>query len=286
MPESTHHSVPSSHTAPPEAQDDSGEKSAKSSYEILQEEISQGLGELNRPAPGLLLSGLSAGLDVGFSLFFMGVVLTLMLPEASEPLTTFLVANMYSVGFIFVILGRSELFTEHTALAVFPLLDGNASVGQVGRLWALVYSSNLVGATLAAVMAVVLGPRLGAIDPAALQSIGHKMVEADGVTMLLSGVVAGWLMGLLSWLVSAAQGTVGRIVVVWLITTGMGLAGLHHCIVGTTEVLAAVFTGGETTLADYWRFLGWSTLGNTLGGVTMVAVLKYGHAVQSGEGEE
>lgn len=258
---------------------------AKSSWEILQEEISQGLGELNRPAPGLLLSGLSAGLDLGFSLFFMGVALTLMLPAAPEPATTFLVANMYSVGFIFVILGRSELFTEHTALAVFPFLNGEASLGQVGRLWILVYAANLVGATLAAVMAVTLGPRLGAIDPVALQQIGHKMVEAPGPTMLLSAVVAGWLMGLLSWLVSASTGTVGRILVVWLITTGMGLTGLHHCIVGTTEVLAAVFTGGDTTLADYGRFLGWSTLGNAIGGVTMVAVLKYGHAVRSAEAE-
>lgn len=263
--------------------DESDEQNARTSYEILQQEIYQGLGELQRPAPGLLLSGLSAGLDVGFSLFFMGVILTLMMPAVPEPLTTILVANMYSVGFIFVILGRSELFTEHTALAVFPLLNGNASVGQVGRLWALVYGSNLVGAALAAVMAVVLGPRLEVIDPAALQSIGGKMVKADGLTMLLSGIVAGWLMGLVSWLVSASRGTLGRIVVVWLITTGMGLAGLHHCIVGTTEVLAAVFTGGETTFADYGRFLGWSTLGNTVGGVTMVAILKYGHAVRSAE---
>ncbi|MEJ2539450.1 MAG: formate/nitrite transporter family protein [Gemmatimonadota bacterium] len=111
------------------------------------------------------------------------------------------------------------------------------------------------------------------------------MVEASSGTMMLSGIVAGWLMGLLSWLVAASRETVGRILVVWLITTGMGLAGLHHCIVGTTEVLAAVFSGGETTFADYGRFLLWSTVGNTLGGVTMVAVLKYGHAVRSAEAE-
>lgn len=258
---------------------------AKTSYEILQEEISQGMGELNRPAPGLLLSGLSAGLDVGFSLFFMGVVYTLMLPDTPEPLTTFLVANMYSVGFIFVILGRSELFTEHTALAVFPLLNGRATVGQVGRLWSLVYLSNLVGATLAALLAVTLGPSLGAIRPEAVQYIGGKMVEASTGTMLLSAITAGWLMGLVSWLASAARDTTARILVVWLITTGMGLAGLHHCIVGTTEVLAAVFSGGETTYADFGRFLGWSTLGNIIGGVSMVALLKYGHAVRSVEAD-
>lgn len=256
---------------------------AKTSREILKEEISQGLEELNRPAPGLLLSGLSAGLDVGFSLFFMAVVYTLMMPVTPEPLTTFLVANMYSVGFIFVILGRSELFTEHTALAVFPLLDGRATTGQVGRLWGLVYASNLVGATLAALLAVNLGPRLGVIDPEAVQYIGHKMVDTSAGTMLLSAIAAGWLMGMVSWLVSAARDTTARIIVVWLITTGMGLAGLHHCIVGTTEVLAAVFSGGDTTMADFARFLVISTVGNTIGGVTMVALLKYGHASRTVE---
>ncbi|HSM06971.1 MAG TPA: formate/nitrite transporter family protein [Longimicrobiales bacterium] len=276
-----------SHRTPvPRPSPASEDREAKTSHEILQEEIAHGLGELNRPTSGLLLSGLSAGLDVGFSLFFMGVMLTLLLPAAPEPLTTLLVANMYSVGFIFVILGRSELFTEHTTLAVFPLLNGDATAGQVGRLWGLVYMSNLVGATLAAVMAVVLGPRLGAIDPEALTTIGGHLVEADTGTMFLSAVVAGWLMGLLSWLASASRETMGRILVVWLITTGMGLAGLHHCIVGTAEVLAAVFVGGgEVTMGDYGRFLLWSTLGNTLGGVTMVAVLKYGHAVQSSDAD-
>ncbi|MEQ9568850.1 MAG: formate/nitrite transporter family protein [Longimicrobiales bacterium] len=260
---------------------------AKTSYRILQEEIAQGLDELKRPTRGLLLSGLSAGLDVGFSVFFMGVALTLMMPGGSpEPWTTLFVGTMYSVGFIFVILGRSELFTEHTALAVFPLLNGNATVGDVGRLWGLVYASNLVGASVAALMTVTLGPRLEAIDPAALAEIGEKLVSADTGTMFLSAVVAGWLMGLLSWLVSASQETMGRIVVVWIITTGMGIAGLHHCIVGTAEVLAAVGSPGPVQMGDFGRFLLWSTLGNTAGGVTLVAMLKYGHAVRSVDADE
>ncbi|HSM06268.1 MAG TPA: hypothetical protein VK858_16730, partial [Longimicrobiales bacterium] len=87
-----------SHRTPvPRPSPASDDREAKTSYEILQEEIAHGLGELNRPTSGLLLSGLSAGLDVGFSLFFMGVMLTLLLPAAPEPLTTLLVANMYSV---------------------------------------------------------------------------------------------------------------------------------------------------------------------------------------------
>jgi formate/nitrite transporter FocA (FNT family) len=192
-----------------------------------------------------------------------------------------LLGNMYAIGFIFVILGRSELFTEHTALAVFPVLRGRATVSQLSRLWGLVFAANLLGAALFAVFVVTLGGRLGVIRPEAFDAISRSLVEHDAMTMVLSAIAAGWLMGLLSWLVAAAQETLSRVVVVWIITFGMGLAGLHHCIVGSVEVLAGLFTGLGTTPSEYFRFLLWSTLGNILGGVALVAVLKYSHAVRS-----
>lgn len=84
----------------------------KSYRTILYQEIIAGLAELKRPTGGLLLSSLSAGLDIGFSLLLMAVMLSAVAGRLSDPVTDILVANMYSVGFILVILGRSELFTE------------------------------------------------------------------------------------------------------------------------------------------------------------------------------
>lgn len=254
---------------------------AKTSEEILAEEVVHGLSELERPAPGLLLSGFSAGLDIGFSVFFMGIVLTLIDPGASPLFTRFMLANTYAVGFIFVILGRSELFTEHTTLAVFPVLRRDASLRQLGRLWALVYTANLVGAFVFAVFVTTLGPRMSLIDPAAFLEISHELLRHDSLTMFMSAVAAGWLMGILSWLVAAAQETLARIVIVWLITAGIGFAGLHHCILGTVEMLTGVLTSPDVKVAEFGRFLLWSTLGNTAGGVALVAVLKYSHAVRS-----
>lgn len=268
--------LPNDEGEPPETLSDPDQ--AKTSREILEEEIWQGLGELRRPAPGLLLSGLSAGLDIGFSVLFMAAILTLLDPAASPLLQSFLLGNAYTLGFIFVILGRSELFTEHTALAVFPVLQGKASLTQLGRLWILVYVSNLVGAAIFAGFAVVLGPRLGIIDAAAFQAIAHELVRHDAVTIVLSALAAGWLIGLLSWLVSAARETVSQVVVVWLITFVVGFLGLHHCIVGSVEVLGGVFAGAGTTWADFARFLLWTTLGNIVGGVALVAVVKHSHA--------
>ena len=98
--------------------------------------------------------------------------------------------------------------------------------------------------------------------------------------ILVSAILAGWLMGLVSWLVTAGRDTISEIVFVWLVTGTIGLAHFHHCIAGSVEVLAAVFAGQGTTLADFGHFLLFSTLGNVIGGVFFVALVKYGHATK------
>jgi formate/nitrite transporter FocA (FNT family) len=96
-------------------------------------------------------------------------------------------------------------------------------------------------------------------------------------------VLAGWLMGLLSWLVAASRDTIGQIFIVLLVTTAIGLCHLHHAVVGTAEVLAGVFSGAGATLADFGKFLLWATLGNMLGGFFFVALIKFGHIRSSSE---
>ena len=88
---------------------------------------------LERSSGPLFLSALSGGLDVGFSLFLMAATWTLMDGDLARVVKELLIASMYSVGFIFVVVGRSELFTEQTTLAVLPVLNGKASVYQLLR---------------------------------------------------------------------------------------------------------------------------------------------------------
>lgn len=76
----------------------------------------------------------------------MEVMLTLVSSVYGTPLTETLFANFYSVGFIFVILGRSELFTEQTTLGRFPVLDGRAALSSLVRLWELIYGGHVIGA--------------------------------------------------------------------------------------------------------------------------------------------
>lgn len=257
----------------------------KPARRILEQEISEGLGEIRRSTAGLLMAGLSAGLDVGFSVLLIAVVLTRA--ENFSPLVTeLLVANMYSIGFIIVILGRSELFTEHTALAVMPLLNGQSSLRDLGRLWGLVYVANLAGGAIIAALLVVTAPALGVVTEPVFGDIARRMVDHSWWVILLSGVLAGWLMGLVSWLVAASRDTIGQIVLIWLVTSAIGFSHLHHSIVGSVEVLAGLFAGQGITWAHFGHFLLWATLGNSIGGAVFVALVKYSHIIHSDTEEE
>ena len=262
---------------------DPSETEQAAGEDILDIEIRRGLSELQRPTTGLSLSALSAGLDIGFGPLLMAVVLTTAGVAGTGELTKqLLLAVAYGVGFIFVVLGRSELFTEHTALAVLPVIDGRASVARLARLWGIVYVANLVGALAFAGLIVTIGPSVDVVEQSAIVELAEIYTDQPSIGLLGGGVLAGWLMGLLSWLVAGADSTAARILVVWLIAAAIGIAHLPHCIAGTVEVVAGVLVSPALGPMAFGRFLALSTVGNAIGGTVFVSLLKYGHVVRSG----
>jgi formate/nitrite transporter FocA (FNT family) len=241
---------------------------------ILRQEIETGMEQLRRPTSGLLLSAMSAGLDVSFGPL---MVLTVLALSPSETLTSRLVTALaYSIGFVIVILGKSELFTEHTTLAVLPLLSGQTTVRRVARLWVMVYSGNLIGAVVFAALAVALGPGLHLFTVADIARLCDRITEFGPWVIFGSGVAGGWMMGLVSWLVTAARDTVGQVLLIVLVAGSISFLHLHHSIAGSVEVLMGVWTGHVTPLG-YARFLALATAGNAVGGIVLVAAVKYGH---------
>lgn len=252
----------------------------KPAREILDSMIEKGKHEIDRETDGLFLSSLSAGLDIGFGPLLMGVILTLTAGSYGDLQTELLLASAYSVGFIFVILGRSELFTEHTTLAVMPVIDGQSSLKKLARLWGIVYTGNIIGGFLFTGLAVLLMPGLGVITPEAFGTIAHKLVSHPLHWLLVAGIFAGWLMGLLAWLVSSAENTIGRVFFIWMVTATIGMLHLPHSIAGNVEVLFGLFTSNSVTIMDYLAFLSLSTIGNAIGGAIFVGIMKYGHVTR------
>ncbi|HEV7265296.1 MAG TPA: formate/nitrite transporter family protein [Falsiroseomonas sp.] len=232
----------------------------------------EGVLELERKASALLFSGFAAGLSMGFSLLTEGLLMA-GLPDASWRR---LVASFgYTVGFLIVVLGRQQLFTENTITPVLPLLRqrDRTTLWRVLRLWGLVLAANMAGAwAFAAVLAhtAAFGPEV----KDALSRIARHVPDGAFWTVFLKAVFAGWLIALMVWLLPAAETSRPFIIVV--VTYVVAIGGLAHVIVGSVEVLYLV-ESGRAAWADFaLRFFAPTLLGNVVGGVALVAALNYG----------
>ncbi|WP_251342376.1 formate/nitrite transporter family protein [Haloplanus halophilus] len=250
-----------------------------SQEETLRAQLELGKEELSRPTRGLALSGLSAGLDIGFGPLFMTALITAGAGVWTEPTLRIATGVSYAIGFVFVVLSGTELFTEHTTLAVLPVLNGEATVFDLLRLWGVVYATNLVGGAVFAAGMVRFGPAYGIIDPTAFVRLAGPLVSHSVLTTLAAAVLAGWLMALLSWMVTSVKGSSARIILVVAVTAVIGFGHLPHSIAGNVEVLAGLLVSPAITAADYLRFLAVTTVGNVLGGTVFVSLLKYGYVI-------
>jgi formate-nitrite transporter family protein len=127
--------------------------------EILEEQIETALREHNRSNQDLFLSAISAGLEVGFSVFLMAVIFSLFNGVIHPSFLQVFIALAYPL-----VIGRSELFTEHTTLAVIPVLNRNATIKSLLVLWGIVYAGNLLGGYIFGYILSVLPERLNSID--------------------------------------------------------------------------------------------------------------------------
>lgn len=249
--------------------------------DILADQMETGLAEYNRSSSSLFLSSLTAGLEIGFSVFLMGIVYTLFHGKISEAALHVALACSYPIGFLLVVIGRSELFTEHTNLALYPVLEKKKSIVQLFQLWGNILAGNLLGGFLIGGFLCWIGPAMEIISVEAFIHLAQKMLKFDYSIILGSAVLAGWLMGLLSWLLSAAKETVSRILIVIILTTVIGMGGLHHSIVGSVEIFAGLLLSPDIGWGDYLPVQFIAIIGNLIGGTFFVATLKYSHVTKA-----
>ncbi len=242
-------------------------------FETIRREGEQ---ELARPVFSLAASGLAAGLSMGMSLGGEGLIRTLLPDEKWRPLVT---SAGYSLGFLIVILGRQQLFTENTVTAILPLLDDPRKFKtflRVARLWAVVLLANLAGAFLFA-FAVSHFPMFSSEVRRTFSEIGHEAASPAFGAIVWRGLIAGWLIALMVWILPAAEQT--RIFVIIIVTYVVGLGSFSHIVAGSVEVLYLVATG-QLSFAHYLgSYLTPVFLGNAIGGVSLVSLLNYGQIV-------
>jgi formate/nitrite transporter FocA (FNT family) len=187
----------------------------------------------------------------------------------------------YSIGFLAVIAGSQQLFTENTLTPVVPLLSrkSGVTIGQVLRLWAVVFVANIVG-TLLFALAAAFTPTFGPEIKSAFAALGTEAVGHTFWSMFSRAVAAGWVIALMVWMLPGARHN--RLWVIVIMSYVIGVAGMSHIIAGSSEVAYVALTGAIPWSAYFVDFMIPTLLGNVIGGVTLVAALNHGQ-VTSGE---
>lgn len=249
-----------------------------SADEIFQRILATADEEFNRSFRLLFLSGLAAGFAM--SLSFVGVAALSGLIPGENGASSAAGYLLYPVGFMFVVLGSYQLFTENTLTPVTLVMTRVASIPAMLRVWAVVFAANILG--VAASAYVLANTHVLEPEAATMASrIGHHFFELSWGAIFWKGVFAGVLIAGMVWLIHAARDTAARVLVIFALTYAVGAAELAHCIVGAGETLYVVFSGEESLLAFFTEFLVPATLGNTVGGVVLVALLNYSHTHES-----
>ena len=241
-----------------------------STEEVFQRIIARADEEFSQPRRLLFFSGLAAGLITSVS-FLSRAALTAATGE-TEP---GLLANLlYPVGFIFIVTGRYQLFTETTLTPVTLVITRLASLPRLLMIWGVVFFANVLGAATAALFLA----HTGTLDPdaaeVALYMAGHAL-EVPWQDLFAKGIIAGWLVAGMVWLVHAVRDGMARILIIYLLMFTIPSADLFHCIIGSCETFYALFRGEASLLDVLWGFLTPVTLGNTVGGVLLVALLNF-----------
>ena len=247
---------------------------AKSYASILVEQVMDARETFERSLGSLFTSAFTAGLEIGISFFMILSAFALLSGVLPSHYAIVLASLLYPIGFIIVVIGQSLLFTEQTSLLSLPVLNKIEPLHKLLRLWGIVIAGNVVGGCLFAALMIGLGLNMQLFSVSDIDAYAEHVLGFRWWVIFGSAILAGWMMGVTAWLVTSARDTLSRIVLVTLITGSIGFLGLHHSIVGNIEIFSALIYGNTVSLGRYLLFLVVILLGNTVGGVVFVAVLK------------
>ncbi|MFC4548850.1 MULTISPECIES: formate/nitrite transporter family protein [Halorussus] len=230
---------------------------------------------INSPTSELFLSGLTAGFAI--VLTFIGYAVG----SAAFPNNHFLASVLYPIGFLYIILGRYELFTEKTLPPVKLVLSRLASLPLLLHMWGTVLAANIVGAAVG----VFILANTHVLSPDAMRAgaefVQHGL-EVGWWDVFFKAVFAGWLVAGVVWLGAAAHDTISRVIIIYLVFYMIPTVGLFHVVSTGAEALFFVFVGdpGPGLVTIFYEFWLPVLLGNTFGGVVLVALASYAQSEQ------
>jgi len=248
--------------------------------DILEMAIEEGLIQHKRTHLSLFISAIAAGLILGFVSMCVALASQFMSQDHNFILKRLTIALVYPLGFVICIMSRTQLFTDHTATAFYPVLDKKASIKSLFLVWFYVLLGNLLG-TLTSTFLIYLSEAVIGAEPGYVIVADH-LIFYKFPQIFISAILAGWLMAQGGWLVLATSQASAQIICIYIVTFIIGLGGLHHSIAGSAEIFSGIFHAQIPNYLGSFKFLVGAILGNLVGGSLFVASLNYAHIKKTG----
>jgi formate/nitrite transporter FocA (FNT family) len=247
--------------------------------EIYERTREEGRRRLSRPVLELGATALVGGFDVAFGVAAYGLATGAVDAQARSGVATLVGSVAFGIGFVFVVVGRSELFTENFLVPIAGL-EGRyrQSWLKLVELWVAALVLNVVGGALLAIILTSKGVLVGDSHPA-LVDLAERLGSYGVLTSFLSAIVAGALMTLMTWFVEGAAPSMGvRIVMSWIIGAVIVLGTFNHAIVSTIEIVFGMRYGADLDIGDLFANLGLAVGGNLVGGLLLVTFARTAQA--------
>jgi formate/nitrite transporter FocA (FNT family) len=227
--------------------------------------LDEGRRRLSRRTLPLLATGLVGGIDVGTG------VLALLLVE-SQTQSKLLGGLAFSIGFIALTMARSELFTEDFLVPVTTVVARQARTRMLLRLWAGTLVANLAGGWVFTWFVMQGLPQFdkSAVTAGAFYVGLHITMKAFALAVLGGAVIT-----LMTWMQHGTNSMPAKCLAA--VTAGflLGAAQLNHAIVNSLLMFCALHTGHAPFGYLQWaETAGWAALGNIVGGIGLVTLLR------------
>ncbi|WP_254523086.1 formate/nitrite transporter family protein [Natrinema caseinilyticum] len=239
-----------------------------SSDEIFQRIVAAADEEITSGNRELFFSGLAGGFAITIT-FLLYASMT-----ASTDGDPILSSLLYPLGFIYIIIGGYQLYTENTLPPVALTLERLASVPALLRHWTIVLAGNFTGGGLGA-MALSWGDVFDDDAAVAATELAEKGIETPWWTLFSKAAFAGLIVAGVVWIVYASRDTISRLVAVYLAFLAIPLGNLFHVVVSFTEMVYMVLGGEIAVVVGVTEFVLPVLLGNTIGGIALVTVVNY-----------
>jgi formate-nitrite transporter family protein len=251
---------------------------APSPEEIYRRTEEEGERRLSRPLLELVATAFVAGADVVFGILALGAAHHYAAAQWGPEAGTLAGALAFGIAFVFIVLARSELFTENflVPLAAVDRRDSR-SLRKLGQLWLVSPFANLIGG----VVIVLIASTQGVLPFGAGGAIAETAVELDEKGVLaafFSAVLAGALITLMTWIVEGQESSGVRALCAYLTGFLLALLGLNHVIVATLEMIAGIRFGATIGWDDVVGNFFVAGIGNMVGGILLVTLSRFSQA--------